>query len=333
MPLYEEKLINPLSVRFSQDRIWQEFTDGRRIEDSLKEITTIPLKGSSYEVALRAPFPAIEIIRYSQEAREDDGERVLTEQGRRTYGEESWFTFDNRRLYCLQRMALQLWPTVVSVVVKVLFDMPAVGCAKHKFRSTSDGCSVKLSLDSGEPGSTWNWMEAAFMIKIREGALEAMDAVRKDSDKTSKDKLADAPAEALRDPGVRENTTAERFNLGAAAASGTKKQVAGAQLLSMLHGGDAAGAVSEEQVPYPAQASAEWDSASWDDASWWAASGWGWDEAAQVFTRGRGRGGKAGGGDKAWSGSDGSYAGRSGHSGGRGNGKGKSSKPGGKQSY
>lgn len=238
MPLYEEKLINPLAIRFSQDRIWPDFQDGTKIEDSLTQIGTVTLKNSSYDVVLRPPFPPMEIIRIRQELREADGERILTDEGRRIYGEDSWFTFDNRRLYCLQRAALQLWPMVVAVVVKVLFDMPAVRCARHKFRTTSDGCSVKISLPDGQPGQLWNWQEAArSAVTTREGAASVMEAVRRDTTKTNKDMLSDVPASVLLAPGDRESTVAERFNLGAVQGpGGAEGKAAGQQLLSILHG-------------------------------------------------------------------------------------------------
>ena len=143
MPFYEEKLINPLAVRFSQDRIWPEFQDGTPIDDSLEHIQAVPLAVDLYNLVLRPPFPPMEIIRLRQERREVDGERSRDEKGRRLFGEESWFTFDNRRHYCLHRSALRLWPAVVAVVVKVLYDFPEVRCARHKFRTTSDGCTLK----------------------------------------------------------------------------------------------------------------------------------------------------------------------------------------------
>jgi len=237
MPLYEEKLINPLAVRFSQDRIWPDFQDGKRIEDSLTQIATVALEGAPYDLVLRPPFPPMEIIRLRQERREADGERLRDEKGKRLYGEESWFTFDNRRLYCLQRAALQMSPMVVGVVVKVLYDFPEVRCARHKFRTTSDGCSVKISLPDGQPGSLWNWHEAA---RAGEGVALIIDAVRRDTTKNKKEMLADVPPMKLLSPGTRETTVAERFNLGAIRGTDSANgKAAGQQLLSLLQGGSA----------------------------------------------------------------------------------------------
>eukprot|EP00406_Dinophysis_acuminata_P046161 CAMPEP_0179311822 /NCGR_PEP_ID=MMETSP0797-20121207/52900_1 /TAXON_ID=47934 /ORGANISM="Dinophysis acuminata, Strain DAEP01" /LENGTH=303 /DNA_ID=CAMNT_0021021639 /DNA_START=127 /DNA_END=1034 /DNA_ORIENTATION=- len=239
MPLYEEKLINPLAVRFSQDRIWPDFQDGTRIEDSLTQIASVSLKTANYDMVMRPPFPPMEVIRLKQERRESDGERVRDEKGRRLYGEESWYTFDNRRLYCLQRAALQLWPMVAAVVVKVLFDFPAVRCARHKFRTTSDGCSVKISLPDGQPGSLWNWEEAAETLHASKAATSSvMDAVANDKNKNRKELLVDVPPLALLSPGTRETTVAERFNLGTfRGGDNNDGKVAGKQLLSLLQGG------------------------------------------------------------------------------------------------
>mmetsp|Transcript_70014 Transcript_70014/g.154864 ORF Transcript_70014/g.154864 Transcript_70014/m.154864 type:complete len:366 (-) Transcript_70014:117-1214(-) len=334
MPLYEEKLINPLAVRFSQDRIWPDFQDGTRIEDSLTQIVTVPLKGASYDLVLRPPFPPMEVIRLKQERREADGEQVRDEKGRRQYGEESWFTFDNRRLYCLQRSALQLWPMVVAVVVKVLFDFPDVRCARHKFRTTSDGCSVKISLPDGQPGSLWNWQEAARAARTtREGAASVLDAVRKDTKKTCKEQLLEPPPQALLSPGTREKSVAERFNLGAFGATDNKSkgQVAGQTLLNMLHGapqdeggGGGGGGQATLAALFAGQAATDaaaapvadngwhedgWQEESWQEESWqnggWQDDGWqngGWQASGNGKTghggsgKGWSKGGGAGGG-------------------------------------
>mmetsp|Transcript_59607 Transcript_59607/g.141831 ORF Transcript_59607/g.141831 Transcript_59607/m.141831 type:complete len:321 (-) Transcript_59607:131-1093(-) len=305
MPLYEEKIINPLAVRFSQDRIWPDFQDGRHIEDSLQEIDSVEAKVAYYDVILRPPFPPMEIIRLKQERREDDGERMRDPKGRRIYGEESWFTFDNRRLYCLQRKALQLWPTAVAVVVKVLFDFPEVRCARHKFRTTSDGCSVKISLPDGSPGSRWCWQEVVETeMAPPEAGASGPEAVKRDSTKNRKEVLVDVPPFEVLNPGCRESTVAERFNLGGAAsfsnnAGSSHGEVAGKQLLNILQGAggplEATGALS---APWTDDATWEegdwstWSTADWssNQATW---SEWSWEETSSVGSRsysGKGQG-------------------------------------------
>jgi len=146
MVLYETRIVNPLCLRFSQSRIRPEFQDGRIVDSSIDVIESInipPGMSDEYEFALRHPFPNIEIIRWRPTMREGDGKPILV-NGEEVYGEEQWFTFDNRRLYCLQQAALKLWPTPVCVVVHSLRDMPAVRCAVRKFKTTSAGRRVDI---------------------------------------------------------------------------------------------------------------------------------------------------------------------------------------------
>lgn len=108
---------------------------------------------------------------------------------------------------------------VVAVVVKVLFDFPTVRCARHKFRTTSDGGSVKISLLDGQQGSVWTWQEAAKNVQTTPDTSKSIEeAVRSDIIKNSKDALENPPPQALLYPGSRDSTVAERFNLGRHAA-------------------------------------------------------------------------------------------------------------------
>lgn len=281
MPLYEEYLINPLAVRFSQDRIWPDFQDGNSIEDTLPQISAVQIKSAPYDAVLRPPFPPMEIIRLKPERREADGEKIRDEHGQKQYGEESWFTFDNRRLYCLQRAALQRWPMATAVVVKVLFDFPAVRCARHKFRTTSDGATVKISLPDGSPGTIWNWVQVAQQAVTPRAAQDAaFAAVQRDMAKSSKDMLAEVPSAALLAPGDRESTVAERFNLGGARKEG---KAAGMQLLNILQGrpeeeggGVALFGQASPAPAYQAPAAHEtsWEASLWQEDTYGSSNGW-----------------------------------------------------------
>mmetsp|Transcript_49090 Transcript_49090/g.154223 ORF Transcript_49090/g.154223 Transcript_49090/m.154223 type:complete len:319 (+) Transcript_49090:63-1019(+) len=198
MPLYEEKLINPLAVRFSQDRIWQDFQDGTRIEDSLAQIRTVPLTGAPYDLVLRPPFPPVEIIRLRQERREADGERSRDEKGRRLFGEESWFTFDNRRLYCLQRAAAELWPQRVAAVVQVMYASNP-HALRRKFDTANQGRAVTVCRHvhgDEAPLFSWNW-RLSVSDDIQAAADEAVRAARRavtaDERKARVEQLQDAP--------------------------------------------------------------------------------------------------------------------------------------------
>eukprot|EP00435_Cladocopium_sp_Y103_P063180 s972_g24.t1 len=164
MPLYEEKFICPFSIRFSQARIRPTFQDGRDVEASMEEVEAVEAPEGAlkdrYDLLLRAPFPPIEIIRWWPKLREEDGETLLDENGKTILGEPCWFTFDNRRLYCLQAAAIKNWPCRAAAVVHVMHDLPVSKCAPKKFRTTDLGCSVRISRrDDVVPKATWTWME------------------------------------------------------------------------------------------------------------------------------------------------------------------------------
>lgn len=184
MPLYEEKLISPLAVRFTQQRIRTTFRDGRDVEASINEISAGTGAGD-YDIILTAPFPTIEIIRYSPNGRGAGG------QG----DDDHWFTFDNRRLYCLQRMAAERWPKRVGVAVEVLYADN--GAIRKKLDSLSCGLTVSIghAFATADELDEWDWQQAveerappglSFATKA-EAAVDADDA------KSSVSELMDAP--------------------------------------------------------------------------------------------------------------------------------------------
>jgi len=208
MPLYEEKFICPFSIRFSQARIRPTFQDGREVEASMEQISAVscpegPLQ-QRYDVLLRAPFPPIEIIRWWPKLREEDGETLLDENGKTILGEPCWFTFDNRRLYCLQAAAIKNWPSRTAAVVHVMHDLPVSKCAPKKFRTTDLGCSVRISRrDDVVPKATWTWMEAAGRIdRESEDYRKAMEAIFADGNKEHWSELLDVPPNFTREHGV-----------------------------------------------------------------------------------------------------------------------------------
>eukprot|EP00930_Biecheleria_cincta_P015894 TRINITY_DN130_c0_g3_i1.p1 TRINITY_DN130_c0_g3~~TRINITY_DN130_c0_g3_i1.p1 ORF type:complete len:568 (-),score=93.55 TRINITY_DN130_c0_g3_i1:235-1938(-) len=149
MPLYEEKLICPLAVRFTQDHVRPKFKDGRELEDSIHQIQSKP-GADGYDFLLEAPFPTIEIIRWAQfdtESAEADADH--------------WFTLDNRRLYCLQRVAVSLWPKKCAVRVEVLYA--ACHGIKKKDTSSTVGRSVAIKHSDKHADTLpdhWDWRAA-----------------------------------------------------------------------------------------------------------------------------------------------------------------------------
>lgn len=180
MPFYEEKIISPLAIRFTQQRIRSTFQDGREVEASIAEIKAKPGAGD-YDVILHAPFPTIEIIRWSP-------------NGRRAGGQDHWFSRDNRRLYCLQRAAAEHWPKRVGAMVEVLFADP--GDTRKKLDSQTGGQAVSIghAFATDDELEKWNWREA-IKDECSCGLLnKAEAAVAADDAKSGVHDLMEAPA-------------------------------------------------------------------------------------------------------------------------------------------
>lgn len=196
MPLYEEKLISPLAVRFTQDHIRTTFRCRRELDDSIAQIEARRApSGSDYDLLLRAPFPHVEIIRW-RSGRDGGAEPDAFH----------WFTLDNRRLYCLQRAAMAHWPLRVAAVVEILYA--EMGRMKRKYDSTEYGWSVNLAHSLRyEAISRWDWrgqvstdepMTVPEMVsRVKAGTEErkALESVAADDAKASVDELTNAPAE------------------------------------------------------------------------------------------------------------------------------------------
>jgi hypothetical protein len=205
MPLFEEKLVSPLAVRFSQTRIRPTFQNGYPVEQSLAQIEmAIPPTDSGYDVLLDAPFPPIEVIRWRPKLREDDGRAVEDDSGSAMLGEECWFTFDNRRLYCLQRAAMNQWPHSVAAVVRVMYDVPTIKSAVRKFRTTTLGRSVVISRRHDVvPQACWDWNQEVanrgYADLVFPGkSCTPGERILEDMRKSDRSELPDVPANVLR---------------------------------------------------------------------------------------------------------------------------------------
>lgn len=142
MPIFEEKLICPLALRFSQDHIRPEFQKGPDMEAAIKAIHTKPGSGA-YDIVLVPPFPAIEVIR--GHLKNEDG----------VSQDDHWLSLDNRRLYCLQRAAVAHWPQRVACEVEAL-KAPTQDMRK-KVNSSVDGLSVGIGHSPKQLMSRWDW--------------------------------------------------------------------------------------------------------------------------------------------------------------------------------
>lgn len=177
MPIYEEKLICPLAIRFTQQHIRPMFQDGHDIEATIKQINVRPGIGE-YDCILEAPFPNIEIVRwYPQGHRGSDLEDV-----------KHWYTLDNRRLYCLQRAAAALWPKRVAAVAEGLYA--ATDGIWRKDDSLFVGLAVSIGHSPKAVQRQWDWKK-----EVTDPEAEIpMSVVKGDGAKGKVTDLTDAPA-------------------------------------------------------------------------------------------------------------------------------------------
>lgn len=150
MPVYEEKLISPLAVRFSQEHVRTTFRNGMKLEEVAHLVQAEPVS-APYDVVLKPPFPNMEIVRWAPKP----GGRTKLSLGEDMH----WYTKDNRRLYVLQKVATKLWPKKVAVEVDVLFTVPSELLKKY------DSSTAGLFAGLGESvhcqsTSIWHWGHA-----------------------------------------------------------------------------------------------------------------------------------------------------------------------------
>lgn len=182
MVLYEEKVISPLAVRFCQWHISTTFRDGREVERSFEQIEISPGKGE-YDYLLIAPFPNIEIVRCDANGRLADDEEA-----------NHWFTLDNRRLYCLQKKAMEMWKTgkTVGVVVDILRSAHG-SSIKRKFDTETGGRTVSIAPHLHDKEVThWDWREGTSGGGSATRHAKLLAAIEADDRKADWDKLLTA---------------------------------------------------------------------------------------------------------------------------------------------
>eukprot|EP00439_Symbiodinium_sp_Y106_P034939 s4153_g4.t1 len=158
------------------EHIKTHFQDGRLVESTVPEIVAAPSGSADYDIILKAPFPNIEILRWHAP---DSGDK-----------EEQWYTLDNRRLYCLQRMAVENWPKRVAAVVDILYADN--GKVRRKYDSTTSGRSVTISPSIKVPALTrWDWRLRVDPEPDPDAAVAAYAAVESDKAKPSVSELCE----------------------------------------------------------------------------------------------------------------------------------------------
>jgi len=143
------------------------------LEETINQIQMVPGK-DGYDFVLKAPFPSIEIIRWSQF--DTEATEALANH---------WFTLDNRRLYCLQRVAASLWPKKCVAHVEVLYST----CHGIKRKDTSGTVGRDVAIrhsDKDMESGHWDW-RATVEAGLETGLRRAMRGVTQDDIRVAQD--------------------------------------------------------------------------------------------------------------------------------------------------
>lgn len=167
--VWEERWISPLAVRFSQGKIHPFFHERGPISEvmlqiRLREDPESNSAGSSNSQPLKRiepPFPPVRLLH-------------LKEQG-------VLVTLDNRRLYALQRFALQEWPAVCFTKALVVDELTPTRLRAENRKFTNRVCGLQLEVESRSNAfDTFSWVtEAGHMEAPRYCRPVAMKAVDK----------------------------------------------------------------------------------------------------------------------------------------------------------
>jgi len=162
--------MDPLELRFSQRKMRNVFMDGRLIDDSIPQVNAVRRSAEDAKTygahwRLEAPFPPVEVCRFRCKLRDETTGRPLIDpetRQERFEAEESWFTLDNRRLYCLQKAAVKLLPERCTVDAVAEIRKERRLREIRKFRTLDNGKSIEVgSVVDGVPFETWSWSAAA----------------------------------------------------------------------------------------------------------------------------------------------------------------------------
>lgn len=167
--------VSPFEVRFSQMRARREFRNGDTLESAVDLINVVCLgevtsstvdedRDDALMWLLDAPFPPIEVLQWRCKLRDEQTRRPRLDPktGCELFdGEDRLFTLDNRRLYCLQKAAVALWPK--KVVIDVI-ELPPGSLARmrelKKFRTLDRGISILVGTRrEGDTLVRWSWRE------------------------------------------------------------------------------------------------------------------------------------------------------------------------------
>lgn len=172
--------LSPLEIHFSQTRIRYEFQDGRSLQTALEGVEEKDIHFDGEEaVLLLPPFPRIEVTRWRCKLRDEDGAAKVDENGLELYSqEERWFSFDNRRLWCLQRAAARRWPKKVYCEVFEISPTLAKTRELRKFDTRTCGRSVLIGRREEENLEKWCWRTEVGLAVDSPEAGVALPALR-----------------------------------------------------------------------------------------------------------------------------------------------------------
>jgi len=182
----EEVWVSPLEVFFSQNVIYPLFSDGRSVDDAVREITAVEVPNSEEgRLMLQAPFETTEAVRWCPKLRDGQGKPLLDADGEERKGAEGLFSLDNRRLYALQRAAVAHHPRHCFVKVKVVSERFEVARHLKKFRTRTNGSSISITEWNGTGRDNardfnvlrvWDWRSAVAKVEGPGSGTAAVEA-------------------------------------------------------------------------------------------------------------------------------------------------------------
>jgi len=158
--VWEERFISPLAVRFSQGKIHPFFHERGPISEVMLQIKLKVDGEHGPGRRIDPPFPPIRLLH-------------LKEQG-------VLVTLDNRRLYALQRYALQEWPNPCIVRALVVDELTPTRLRAENRKFTNTVCGLLLEVESrGNAFDTFSWVTEAAHVEaprfLRPVALRPFD--------------------------------------------------------------------------------------------------------------------------------------------------------------
>jgi hypothetical protein len=140
--VWEERFVSPLAVRFSQGKIHPFFHERGPICEVMLQIKCTTDKdgpGGQSVRRIEPPFPPIRLLHLKQQG-------VLV-------------TLDNRRLYALQKFALQEWPNVCLARALCVDELTPTRLRAENRKFTNRTCGLQLDLESRSNAfDTFSWV-------------------------------------------------------------------------------------------------------------------------------------------------------------------------------